>query len=403
MIFQPVLNVFLLLLFFAPVVAVAVIAMIRRPSTGSGTQGAPLWLWVTRLVMLLACFVMLLRPGIPGGATQTLATDTDIVLVVDTTASIVAEDWDGDKPRLDGVRADIQAIVGEYPGARFALITFDAAADLRMPLTTDTTALISSLDVLRPEVTSQSRGSSVGIASQMLGDTLSNAADASPDRSRMVFYFGDGEQTDGSTPEPFTGSAKLTDAGAVFGYGTEEGGAMKLTTGGVDGSDGGYIQYQGANAKSVIDEANLKTIADQLGVEYQHRTADAEPVLPEAPSTTTTYSKSGEIGNVTELYWIAALVVLLLLAVELARATMLVARLRLLKAPANAAPASGSSSPEPRPLSERRSLSEPQASRNAETKRVSPASTSAHDVSSRRSAPRSTTGEATEEPTGGES
>ncbi|MDQ0646425.1 Ca-activated chloride channel family protein [Microbacterium natoriense] len=352
MIFQPVLNVFLLLLFFAPVVAVAVMTM-TRPAK----RGAPLWLWVMRLVMLLACFVMLLRPGIPGGATQTLATDTDVVLVVDTTASIVAEDWDGDKPRLDGVRADIQAIVEEYPGARFALITFDAAADLRMPLTTDTTALISSLDVLRPEVTSQSRGSSVGIASQMLSDTLSSAAESSPDRSRMVFYFGDGEQTDGSTPEAFTGSANLTDAGGVFGYGTEEGGAMKLTTGGVDGADGGYIQYQGANAKSVIDEANLQTIADQLGVEYLHRTADAEPKLPEAPSTTTTYSKSGEIGNVTELYWVAALVVVLLLAVELARATMLVARLRLLKTPASL------------------------------------------DISSRRSAPRSTT----EESTGGES
>lgn len=332
MIFQPVINVFLLLLFFAPVVAVAIMTMVKPAK-----RGAPLWLWVMRLVMLLACFVMLLRPGIPGGATQTLATDTDIVLVVDTTASIVAEDWDGDKPRLDGVRADIQAIVEAYPGARFALITFDAAADLRVPLTTDTTALISSLDVLRPEVTSQSRGSSVGIAARMLGDTLSNAAESSPDRSRMVFYFGDGEQTDGSTPESFADSAKLTDAGGVFGYGTQEGGPMKLTTGSVDGADGGYggyIQYQGANAMSVIDETNLQAIAEQLGVEYQHRTADAEPTLPKAPSTTTALSKSGEIGNVTELYWIAALVMAALLAVELARATMLVARLRLLKAPA---------------------------------------------------------------------
>jgi Ca-activated chloride channel family protein len=352
-IFQPVLNVFLLLLFFAPVVAAAVIVM-TRPAK----RGAPLWLWAMRLVMIVSCFVMLLRPGIPGGATQTLATDTDIVLVVDTTASIVAEDWDGDKPRLDGVRADIQAIVDEYPGARFALITFDAAADLRLPLTTDTTALISSLDVLRPEVTSQSRGSSVGIAAQMLSDTLTNAAESSPDRSRMVFYFGDGEQTDGSTPESFSDSAELTDAGGVFGYGTEEGGAMKLTTGGLDGSDGGYIQYQGANAKSVIDEKNLNTIAEQLGVKYQHRTADAELTLPEAPSTTTSYSKSGEIGNVTELYWIAALVVILLLAVELARATMLVARLRLLKAPAAGGVSSRRSAPrskteETRPLSER--------------------------------------------------
>ena len=343
MIFQPVLNVFLLLLFFSPVVAVVILVMVKRPSTSSSRR-APLWLWFLRLAMLLACFVMLLRPGLPGGSTKTLATDTDIVLVVDTTASIVAEDWDDARPRLNGVRADIQAMVDEYPGARFALITFDAAAELRMPLTTDTTALISSLDVLRPEVTSQSRGSSVGIAAQMLDETLANAAESSPDRSRMVFYFGDGEQTDGSTPESFADSATLTDAGAVLGYGTAEGGAMKMTTGGVDpstssggqsgpGGQGGYIQYQGENAKSVIDETNLQAIADQLGVDYQHRAADAELTLPAAPSTTTSYSTSGETGNVIELYWIAALVVLLLLGVELARATMLIARLRLLKAP----------------------------------------------------------------------
>ncbi len=328
MIFQPVLNVFLLALLCAPVAALAVIALTKA-------KGRDKALWAMRLVMLLACFVMFLRPGIAGGATETLATDTDIVLVVDTTASIVAEDWNGDEPRLDGVRADVQTIVDEYPGARFALITFDASADLRMPLTTDTTALVSSLEVLRPEVTSQSRGSSIGIANQLLADTLSNAAEASPDRSRMVFYFGDGEQTVTSPPEPFDGSERLTDAGAVLGYGTAEGGPMKLNTGSVDGSLSGYIEYQGANALSVIDEANLEAIAADLGVDYQHRTADAELILPEAPSTTTSYAESGSVGNVTELYWIAALVVVALLGVELTRASMLVARLRLLRAPSS--------------------------------------------------------------------
>ncbi|MCM3778523.1 vWA domain-containing protein [Microbacterium hydrocarbonoxydans] len=326
MILQPVLNVFLLLLLFAPVAAIGVLALIKAPGRDRG-------LWVMRLVMLVALFTMLLRPGIPGGATQTLATDTDIVLVVDTTASIVAEDWADGQPRLDGVRADVQSIVDEYPGARFALITFDASADLRLPLTTDTTALISSLDVLRPEVTSQSRGSSIGIANQLLADTLANAAESQPDRSRMVFYFGDGEQTASSTPEPFDGSEQYTDAGAVLGYGTAEGGPMRLTTGGVDGASGEYIQYEGANAVSTIDERNLETIAGQLGVEYQHRAADAEIALPEAPSTTTNYAESGQVGNVIELYWIAALVIAALLAVELARASMLVARLRHLRAP----------------------------------------------------------------------
>lgn len=348
MIFQPVLHPLLLVLLFAPVIGLAVWLIVRgpgsaTPGTSSGparaTSGARV-LWGLRLLLILACFVMLLRPGIPGGASQTLATDTDVVLVVDTTASIVAEDWDDGQPRLDGVRDDVRAIVAEYPGARFALITSDAAAELRMPLTTDTTALIGSLDVLRPEVTSQSRGSSIGIAAPLLAETLASAAESSPDRSRMVFYFGDGEQTVGSPPESFTDSARYTDAGGVFGYGTAEGGPMRITGGGLD-ADEGYIEYEGENALSVIDETNLETVAQQLGVEYEHRTADAAPALPAAPSTTTNYAESGEVGNVTELYWIAALVIVALLGVELLRATILIARLRQLKAPRPSRPTTG--------------------------------------------------------------
>lgn len=338
MIFQPVLNVFLLVLLFAPVAFVVVWMLVKavRPSSGSADAGAgaPPVIWGLRLLMLLACFMMLLRPGIPGGATETLATDTDILIVVDTTASIVAEDWDGDGQRLDGVRADVQSIVDEYPGARFALISFDAAAELRLPLTTDTTALISSLEVLRPEVTAQSRGSSIGIARAMVEETLQAAAESAPDRSRMVFYLGDGEQTVSTEPESFSASAEFTDGGAVLGYGTSEGGPMKVTSGSFAASEEGgeYIEYQGEPARSVIDEANLQTIADDLGVPYQLRSADADIELPEAPTTTTNYTESGSVGNVIELYWIFALVIVLLLGVEIARATILLAQMRGLAA-----------------------------------------------------------------------
>ncbi|PRA81272.1 VWA domain-containing protein [Microbacterium sp. MYb66] len=351
MIFQPVLNPLLIALLCLPVAALAVWVLVRPAKSGTApTDPRALAghraLWAMRLVLVLACFAMLLRPGIPGGATQTLATDTDIVLVVDTTASIVAEDWGDDEPRLDGIRDDVRALVEEYPGARFALITSDAAAELRMPLTTDTTALMGSLEVLRPEVTSQSRGSSIGIAAPLLTETLASAAESSPDRSRMVFYFGDGEQTVDSEPESFSSSEKYTDAGGVFGYGTTEGGPMRITTGDVSATGTAeYIQYEGSDALSVIDDANLEAIAAQLGVEYEHRTAEAAPTLPAAPSTTTSYAESGEVGNVTELYWIAALVILLILGVELTRAAMLIARLRQLRAPRQGRPtAEGGSS-----------------------------------------------------------
>ncbi|WP_336644778.1 vWA domain-containing protein [Microbacterium sp. USHLN186] len=323
MIFQPVLHPILLALLCAVPGFFVVRALVRGPSRG---------LWGMRLAMIVVVFVMLLRPGIPGGTSQTLATDTDVVLVVDTTASIVAEDWDGGDPRLDGVRADVQQIIDEYPGARFALITFDAAAQLRLPLTTDATALMTSLDVLRPEVTDQSRGSSIGIANRMLAETLSGAAHAAPERSRMVFYLGDGEQTVSSEPESFASSAKYVDGGAVLGYGTAAGGPMRKTTG-AGAQAGDYIEYQGQRAMSVIDEDNLRTVSEQLGVEYQARAADAELALPEAPRSTTAYAASGQVGNVIELYWVLSLVLIAVLAVEVTLATSAVMRMRHLARP----------------------------------------------------------------------
>ena len=309
MTFQPVIPAAIVVLVVLAFVALAVWSLVRR------ADARPVW--AVRLALVVACGALLLRPGIPG-TSETLATDVDILLVVDTTASIVAEDWDGDRPRIEGVRADVQRIVTQYPGARFGLITFDSDAVIRVPLTTDTTALMTSLSVLRPEVTANSEGSSVGAAASLLAETLRNAAAVSPERARMVFYFGDGEQTSTGQPESFAGSASEVSGGLVLGYGTSEGGPMRSTSAGIDGP-GSYIEYEGERALSVIDPENLERIADQLGVAYLERSAGARLELPPAPATATTAQGSTE--TVVDLTWIVALVAAALLALELARVT----------------------------------------------------------------------------------
>ncbi len=310
MILQPVLHPLLLAALVLPVAWVAVRSLLR-------TRGRSRASWILRLAALLVVTALALRPGLPGGQTETLSTDTDVVILVDSTASIVAEDWADGSPRLDGVRADVQEIVEAYPGARFALITFDASAELRLPLTTDTAALRSALEVLTPEVTRNSRGSSIGIADGLLTETLTAATESAPERSRMVFYLGDGEQTAASQPESFSSSAPLVDGGGVLGYGTAEGGRMKLQTGDPTAGSPEYIQDGSEPALSMIDEQALQQIARELGVDYQLRTADAGPGLPEAPTSTTTRA-AGTTGDVTELGWMLALVLVGLLAADLA-------------------------------------------------------------------------------------
>jgi len=311
MIVQPVLPAALVVILALALAGLAVWRLVV-------SRGSARLAWAGRVALVLACGLLLLRPGIAGSEVETRATEVDVVIVVDATASIVAEDWDGDRPRLAGVRADVEEIVSRYPGARVALLSFDSAAVVRVPLTTDANAVLSSMSVLRPEVTARSQGSSVGVAADLLAQTVGSAADLTPDRSRLVFYLGDGEQTSVDPVESFRDGADLVAGGAVLGYGTERGGRMRQTEAGL-GGPGDYIQYEGTDALSRIDPANLQGIADDLGVGYQQRTADAELELPEIPATATT--PDGTTGSVAEFGWIVALVIAALLALELARAT----------------------------------------------------------------------------------
>ena len=323
MIAQPVIHPVLIALLGGALLLVAGRALLR-------SGGAARALWAGRIVLVLACVAMLLRPGVPGVPARIAATDLDVLLVVDTTASIAAEDWAGGRPRLEGVRADVDALIEAYPGARFGLVAFDADAQVRMPFSHDTTALGSAMAVLGTEVTAYSRGSSIGVAHQRVLETLRSAAETTTGRSRMVFYFGDGEQTAARPPESFAEAAPYVDGGLVLGYGTASGGPMRENRGVPDAEPGRYIQHGGAPALSVIDEDALRKVAADLGVEYRHRDATSAPAFPTMPTTTLDHSAAATARIVGDLTWVPAIVVFVVLAIELMRATMRVVQLRAL-------------------------------------------------------------------------
>ncbi|KQR22208.1 hypothetical protein ASF79_07970 [Agreia sp. Leaf335] len=290
--------------------------------------------WSIRAAMVVALLLIALRPGIPGPAGEKATSDVDVFFVVDTTTSIVAEDFDGSDPRLDGVKSDIVDLVDAYPGAKFALMSFDSSAVLRVPLTSDATAVANAADVLASEITIYSSGSSITEAKDLLASTLQRAEDAEPDRARVVYYFGDGEQTAAAPVGSFADSAPFVSAAYVFGYGTEAGGQMRVQTGYYDDdkTDDGFVTDDtGSPARSVIDEQNLRTIADQLGAEYLHRTAPGDPPAATVDASAGSSLSDESSAGTTELYWIPAGALVLLLAFE---AIIVVRRLRELGAAA---------------------------------------------------------------------
>jgi len=335
--FLPVLHPLLILAICVPLLAVAVWSVLKATDPGARSQ------WILRVVLVLACTALAFRPGIPDGAAKSVATNVDVVIALDNTTSMLAEDWDDGSARIEGVRADVRALIETYPGARFALIAFDNSAQLRLPLTADTSALMASIEVMTPPPTDRASGSSIGIAAPVLEETLRNAQESNAGRARMVFYLGDGEQTADGEPESFAGSADLIDGGAVLGYGTSEGGRMPRIEPGVDGPAGEYIEdpATGEPAVSVIDEEALGTIADQLGVGYEHRVAGEEPSLPEAPAETTVVADQATPGARTELSWMIGIVVAALLLIEALVASTRIGRTLRLAAPAKRPNAAG--------------------------------------------------------------
>lgn len=301
------------------------------------------WMWASRLAMVLLLVVIAVRPTIPtDGQGPTASGGLEVYFVVDTTSSMAAEDWGTGQPRLDGVKDDIAAIVEALPGAQFSLVTFDVVAVQRVPLTADDTAIESAASVLRQEITAYSRGSSIDESIGVMTGLFDQAEAMNPDQRRVMFYFGDGEQTADLEPQSFDVLAPYLEGGAVLGYGTPEGGRMQEFFG-VDPHQFGeeepepdpelepsYIQDpEGGDALSHLDETALQIIANDLGVHYLHRTADdSVDQAVDGIEVGELVSEQGEPDTITELYWIFAIPLGLLALLEIVNISGAVAELR---------------------------------------------------------------------------
>jgi len=93
-----------------------------------------------------------------------------------------------------------------------------------------------------------------------------------PDRKRIIFFISDGEITNDDTLKSFSKVEEYIDNGAVLGYGTAQGGNMKVKESYTD--EMSYLEDKSewpyVKAISKIDESNLKKIAEDMGINYIH-------------------------------------------------------------------------------------------------------------------------------------
>lgn len=268
--FLHLIPLWLTVLLLGPMLLACLVLLVRRPRQRLA--------WLRRALMVVLLVIVALRPVtlLEGESTQRM--NANVFFVVDRTGSMNAEDYDGGRPRLDGVRADMHQIMDMTKGARYSIIGFDSSATTQLPLTTDAGAASAWIDTLTTEQTRYSKGSNVDRPLDTLLRGISEAKSTDPDSSVIVYVLSDGENTDGKDSETFSAVAQFTDGGGVLGYGTPEGGPMKAVGG---EGDGQYItDSSGAQGLSRIDETQLQAIAGQMGVPYIHRTAPGEDLAP---------------------------------------------------------------------------------------------------------------------------
>nr|WP_029117180.1 VWA domain-containing protein [Mycobacterium sp. URHB0044] len=306
MTFEPVLPMLLLLAVAAAIVAARVVVL-RRMAPTSRTRTV-LWRWAGLTLAALLLVAAAARPMVgteEQGPTRVAGdTEPNVFLVVDRSPDMRVEDWDGDRARMAGVRDDIAALMDRYPDARFAVITFSSRPSLDWPLSADTWSLRPVMAAVTPYAATPDAidQANPGAAGNVLRYQLIGASQQYPRAQNLVFYFGAGAAGAQAPQREFDLPAGTVDGGAVLGYGTAAGGPIP-----------------GTDARSAVDEAALRGVADQIGVPYVPRdaTESLTAALPQPAEQTTSADVAAAPAGRTELYWVPAVGAAILILIEL--------------------------------------------------------------------------------------
>jgi len=285
--------------------AVIVILALHVWASRATLRTPSVWLRAGALVLLAA---IALQPAIAGSDDPPTPTATDVVLLIDRTTSMGATDYDGQRPRMEGVAADVGALVEAMPSARYSVVVMDNDARIEVPWTTDTTAVLTFAETMGWREETFGIGSDISIGKPLAEELLSASAESRPQARRFLLYLGDGEQTMEASPASFDTVAPLLTGAKVWGYGTEQGGQMTLRP---DTDE--LVQRDGVPQLSMINQSTLQQIADDLGGTYEHRTSPGGlDVFSDGAGAAT-----GETGTPDySLAWLLALAAAAMLAVD---------------------------------------------------------------------------------------
>ncbi|MEQ1861482.1 MAG: VWA domain-containing protein [Chthoniobacteraceae bacterium] len=211
------------------------------------------------LAMLgLACaIVALARPQWGFTWEQTKRKGRDVIIAIDTSRSMLADDIKPD--RLTRAKLAAQDLIEELSGDRVGVIAFAGTAFLQAPLTIDYTAALGALKELDTDIIPQG-------GTNLEGALLSarEAFGKGESDNRALVIFSDGEELDANAEKAADEIKKEVRIFAV-GIGTPEGALIPVRT-------RGRLEFvkddAGNPVRSRLDETRLRAIAEAAGGFY---------------------------------------------------------------------------------------------------------------------------------------
>ena len=243
-----------------------------------------------RAITLVCWIVAAAGPQLGAGETEVTSEGIAIVLTVDISSSMLAEDF-APSNRLDVAKQQSISFIEGRDFDRIGLVTFAAEALTRIPITVDYPVLTQAVSELK--VGELEDGTAIGTAIATAANRLRRA----PGVSKVIVLLTDGENNRG-TIDPRTAAEAAGKLGIkVYTIGVGTDGEARIPIG--QGS-AGQMRYQTLPVQ--IDEQLLRDVASTTGGRY-FRALDAEALsrifqqidqLETTPVTITRYTESDE-------------------------------------------------------------------------------------------------------------
>ncbi|MDD3167121.1 MAG: VWA domain-containing protein [Bacteroidales bacterium] len=270
--------------------------------------------FILRLLALALIVVVLARPQSSNSFQNVDTEGIDIVLSLDISSSMLAEDL---KPnRLEAAKTVASRFIAGRPNDHIGLVVFSAQSFTQCPLTTDHTVLLNLFNSIQSGMIED--GTAIGLG---LANAISRIKDSQA-KSKVIILLTDGSNNRGDI-DPITAAEIAQTFGVrvyTIGIGTRGKAPYPFQT-------AFGVQYQ--NIDVDIDETSLKQIASLTGGEYYRATDNNSltSIYEQIDQLEKTKFNVREYSKRQEEYRLFALIALMLMLLEFALRHVVLRRL----------------------------------------------------------------------------